>query len=112
MEMVRHRLFSYTMESTRFVNGEKTYPEGLEFIYPTNLSAASESWERAMSSAEKEDLQMIHDGVRPQEARSVLPNAVAASIAVTGNCRNWRHMFLMRTSKESHPDFRAVSIPL
>src|SRR5437879_13439332 len=31
-ELVRHRLFSFTQESTRFVNGRKSYPDGLEFI--------------------------------------------------------------------------------
>ena len=34
-ELVRHRLFSFTQESTRFVNGRKNYPEGLEFITPS-----------------------------------------------------------------------------
>ncbi|MGH7745910.1 MAG: FAD-dependent thymidylate synthase, partial [Candidatus Dormibacteria bacterium] len=36
-ELVRHRLFSYTQESTRFVNGDKKYPDGLEFIVPEEL---------------------------------------------------------------------------
>src|SRR6185312_11666460 len=56
--------------------------------------------------------QLLKRGVRPQEARSILPNALAATIAVTGNFRNWRHMLLMRTSKETHPDFKAVTVPL
>jgi thymidylate synthase (FAD) len=55
---------------------------------------------------------MLDAKIRPQEARSVLPNALAATIAVTGNLRNWRHLLLMRTSKETHPDFKEVTIPL
>ncbi len=114
-ELVRHRLFSFTQESTRFVNGRKSYPNGLEFIMPTQIIQDSPnhcSWGNAMVRAEETYLDMLDWGARPQEARSVLPNALAATIAVTGNLRNWRHFFLMRTSKETHPDFRRVTIPL
>src|SRR5580692_12711721 len=36
-ELVRHRMMSFTQESTRFVNGRKSYPNGLEFIRPVDL---------------------------------------------------------------------------
>lgn len=114
-ELVRHRLFSFTQESTRFVNGRKSYPGGLEFILPEEIKLNTSSgmdWHIAMQSCERSYLDMLDAGVRPQEARSVLPNALAATIAVTGNLRNWRHFLLMRTSKETHPDFRRVTIPL
>jgi thymidylate synthase (FAD) len=55
---------------------------------------------------------MLDRGARPQEARAVLPNALAATIVVTGNLRNFRHLFLMRTSRETHSDFRRVTVPL
>jgi thymidylate synthase (FAD) len=55
---------------------------------------------------------MLDWGWRPQEARATLPNALAATIAVTGNLRNWRHFLLMRTSRETHPDFKEVTLPL
>lgn len=115
-ELVRHRLFSYTQESTRFVNGRKSYPDGLEFIYPEEMKKLSalcfDDWRKAMEMAEGHYLAMLDTGIRPQEARSVLPNALAATIAVTGNLRSWRHLFIMRTTKETHPDFRVVMIPL
>lgn len=112
-ELVRHRLFSFTQESTRFVNGSKSYPDGLEFILPSNMAAFdNDSWYKTIEECEKTYLYLLDIGVRPQEARSVLPNSLAATIAVTGNLRNWRHLLLMRTSKETHPDFRAVTVPL
>ncbi len=55
---------------------------------------------------------LLSEGWRPQEARSVLPNALASKIWMTGNLRNWRHFFLMRTTKEAHPQMRQVTIPL
>jgi thymidylate synthase (FAD) len=116
-ELVRHRLFSYTQESTRFVNGSKTYPGGLEFICPQEMLTHSimlpmMSFEDSCKHAEDQYLSLLKDKVRPQEARAVLPNALASTIAMTGNLRSWRHFFLMRTTRESHPDMRRVTIPL
>lgn len=115
-ELVRHRLFGFTQESTRFVNYEKRQIE-LEFIYPADAPKAEgfeydATWVKAMQDAEEHYKFLISKGWRPQEARSVLPNALASTIAVTGNVRNWRHAMLMRTTKETNPDFRTVMIPL
>lgn len=114
-EMVRHRLCSFTQESTRFVR----YKNELEFIRPQLLDEKDSvwqnsiwHWEQAVANSEKEYFTLLEHGVRPQEARSILPNALAATIAVTTNLRNFRHLFLMRTSKETHPDFRRVMDPL
>jgi thymidylate synthase (FAD) len=115
-ELVRHRLFSFTQESTRFVNGRKSYPDGLEFIQPSFVGAdpvvAQASWKADMYHAEQSYFDQLDMGQPPQIARSILPNALASTISVTGNLRNWRHFFLMRSSKESHPDMRKVVIPL
>jgi thymidylate synthase (FAD) len=110
-ELVRHRLFSFTQESTRFVRNAGE----IEFICPSQLienEVQYIEWKGAVNVAEGSYHMLLEQGARPQEARSVLPNSLAATIAVTGNLRNWRHFFLMRTSKETHPDFRRVTIPL
>lgn len=116
-ELVRHRLFSFTQESTRFVNGDKKYPFGLEFICPIELVQSEKpesylNWILALQQAEQSYSAMLAAGSRPQEARSVLPNSLAATISVTGNLRNWRHLLLMRTTKETHPDFKRITIPM
>lgn len=109
-ELVRHRLFAYTQESTRFVR----YKNELEFIAPEyeKPSLFRYSWESQMGDIEKTYFDMLGWGAKPQEARAVLPNSLAASIAVTGNLRSWRHFFLMRTSKETNADFKRFSIPM
>lgn len=109
-ELVRHRLFSFTQESTRFVNGRKSYPNGLEFIMPSSgyyLTAEDE-----FARIEECYFSLLDQGVRPQEARSVLPNALASTIAMTGNLRSWRWFFLARCTKEAHPDMRRITIPM
>ncbi len=110
-ELVRHRLFSFTQESTRFVNYEKKMPAS--FVKPEFKSTEDEkAWIFAIASAEDGYKKMIAAGAAPQIARSVFPNALASRIIITGNLRNWRHFLLMRTTKEAHPQMRQVTIPL
>jgi thymidylate synthase (FAD) len=132
-EIVRHRLAAYTQESTRFVNYAKKMPP--TFIYPkpdvvcphclneiefhnqwTHSNGYEclydENWLEAIQQAEDSYKELLAIGWRPQEARSVFPNALSSKIIVTYNLRVWRHFFCMRTSKEAHPQMRQVTIPL
>ena len=112
-EIVRHRLFSFTQESTRFVNYEKKMPAS--FIEPEGMDedpALHQTWCAHIAAAEAQYRFMLAHGTTPQIARSVFPNALASRIIITGNLRNWRHFLLMRTTKEAHPQMREVTIPL
>lgn len=120
-EIVRHRLFAFTQESTRFVNYEKKMPP--VFVDPFSVYTEDErqykigtgvlyEWQTAMEASEAAYKCMTSRGVPPQIARSVFPNALASRIIITGNLRNWRHFLLMRTTKEAHPQMRQVTIPL
>lgn len=138
-EIVRHRLASYTQESTRFVNYAKKMPPS--FIYPivgidcpycltggeaepgatgwihvfpdrTENCPYDPCWLDAVNNAEQAYKNLLNKKWRPQEARSVFPNALSSRIIITQNLRQWRHFFLMRTSMEAHPQMRQVTIPL
>ena len=112
-EIVRHRLFAFTQESTRFVNYEKKMPPS--FVSPFDQTTQSQEyrvWERGIHECESSYKQIIALGAAPQLARSVFPNALASRIIITGNLRNWRHFLLMRTTKQAHPQMRQVTIPL
>jgi thymidylate synthase (FAD) len=109
-EIVRHRLFSFTQESTRFVNYEKKIPPS--FVVPPMCTASKIVWDRHIDDCEQAYRALLASGEPPQIARSVFPNALASRIIITGNLRNWRHFLLMRTTKEAHPQMRQVTIPL
>jgi thymidylate synthase (FAD) len=109
-ELVRHRLFSFTQESTRFVNYQKKGE--IEVIAPELSKWTDFDWESPIALSLDAYDRALTNGWRPQEARSLLPNALASTIAVTGNLRSWRWIFLARTTQETHPDFRRVMIPL
>lgn len=109
-ELTRHRLMSFTAESTRFCNYAK---KDLDVIKPQGLKSENEeTWRDCVVSTCTTYKNLVFHGQSPQEARSVLSNALAATISVTCNLRNWRHFLLMRTTRETHPDFRVTTIPL
>ena len=111
-EWVRHRIGSYTQESTRFVNYKKKGGEA-KFIRPIfERVEQSDTWYGACRQAEDRYMTLLDLGVAPQIARGVLPNSLASKIIVTYNLRSWRHFFLMRCSKEAHPQMKQVTLPL
>ena len=112
-EIVRHRLSSYTQESTRYCNYNKTGE--VVFIKPLFWPEASMEyrlWHEACAVAEETYLGLINMGCSPQEARSVLPNSLKTELWMTCNLREWRHFFKLRTAKAAHPQMREVTIPL
>ena len=120
-ELVRHRLASYSQESTRYCNyaGEK-FGRSLTFIRPSwahgELSATQlkmyGSWEEAMRLAEAHYMDMLDFGASAQEARAVLPNSLATKIAMTANLREWAHVFKLRCDLPAHPDMRQTMKPI
>ena len=111
-EIVRHRLASYSQESTRYCNYNN---KGLEFILPVQIeygSAEYNTWESTISHAKENYKFMVGSGITPQTARSVLPNSLKTELIMTANLREWRHFFKLRTAKATHPDMRVLTIPL
>ncbi|VVB52910.1 Thymidylate synthase ThyX [uncultured archaeon] len=116
-ELVRHRLASYTQESTRFVRYDSFdhSRQQFEFIMPERLKEDYRSiffFEEHCKASEAAYNALIDRGSRPQEARDVLPLSFASTIAMTTNLRNWRLFFLMRTTKETLPEFKRISVPM
>lgn len=110
-ELVRHRLCSFSQESTRYVNYGG---EDIEFIKPVWHNgfedAASHMFDRACREAEGYYKNLLQLGWRPEQAREVLPNSLKTEIIVTANLREWRHIFKLRTSKAAHPQMRALML--
>lgn len=110
-EIVRHRIASYTQESTRFVNYGKQ--DSVSFIKPVlSTESQKEQWDLAIKTSEVAYLNLLSLGIAPQIARSVLPNALATKLIVTANLRSWRNFLLLRTTKETHPQLREISLDL
>lgn len=108
-EFVRHRLFSYSQESSRYCNyaGDK-FGNEITVIKPSNLKCYA-SWEIAMRNAEETYLFMIKMGDSPQVARSVLPTCLKTELIATTNFRSWRNFLKLRLDKAAHPDIIVVA---
>lgn len=115
-EIVRHRIASYSQESTRYCNYSKgRFDNQLTFIKPMFFdenSRAYKSWEYFCKRVEADYMEMLSWNYSPQEARDILPNALKTELVMTANMREWRHFFKLRTSKAAHPQMREVAIPL
>lgn len=115
-ELVRHRLCSFSQESTRYANYSKDkFGKEITLIRPFFWSESSEKyqlWLSAMEAAEKTYLKLIDLNATAQEARSVLPNSLKTEVITTANIREWKHIFSLRCHKASHPQMRQVMLPL
>lgn len=119
-EMVRHRLASYSQESTRYCNyANDKFGNELTFIKPCfwdenteEGKAKMELWKKSMQNIENEYNELIVLGARPEEARSILPNSLKTEIVVTMNLRSWRNFFKLRTASAAHPQIRQVACAL
>ena len=119
-EIVRHRIASYSQESTRYCNytSDKFSNQiscidiATGFSYDMNDPADRKKWEiwqGAMEAAEKHYFEMIDAGAKPEEARSVLPNSLKTEIVMTMDLREWRHFIRLRGSRAAHPPIAEIT---
>ena len=109
-ELVRHRLASYSQESTRYCDYSNS-SQGIGFIQPPFLSQDTLIvWKTACANAENSYNMLRGSGHSPQIARSVLPICVKTEIVATANLREWRHILVLRTSGAAHPQIRRLMI--
>lgn len=126
-ELVRHRLASFSQESTRYCNYSKDKFGGeITIIEPCFWPCIGEAygidaddnydgywdWHTACHNAEKSYFTMLEHGAKPQQAHSVLPNSLKTEVVMTANPREWLHVFHMRCAEAAHPQMREVMLPL
>jgi thymidylate synthase (FAD) len=117
-EIVRHRLASYTQESTRYCNySQDKFKNEIVVIKPVFWDEKKDAekfalWKKTVKDAEKAYLRLLELGATPEEARSVLPNSLKTEIVMTMNLREWRNFFKLRTDSHAHPQMREIAIPL
>ncbi len=120
-ELVRHRLASFTQESTRYVD-----ESNFLVVIPPNKNANEKLVELILPNGMKTKVsfqewmnlnEQMYQGLRksnwlPQDARQVLPIGIKSQIVMTTNFREWRHIFKLRTTSAAHWEIRRVIIEL
>lgn len=141
-EFVRHRVFSFAQESTRYCNYSKDkFGNEIQCIIPSwsdnMIEGNSYDWElvqdynlrqteelsepetRLIMSwcyDEAHYIMLLNKGIlTAQQARQVLPNALKTELVMTGFISDWQHFFDLRakgTTGAPHPDAKALAEPL
>lgn len=108
-EIVRHRIASYSQESTRYCNyGSRG--EEIKIVESLGIPEnVIQRRTRIMELVEEEYLLEIKEGLAPQVARDILPTYLKTEIVWTANFREWRHVMRLRTSKAAHPKIRIIA---
>lgn len=138
-EFVRHRVFSFAQESTRYCNYSKDkFGNELTCIMPNWLGLEEGSYSledveekydkcliidrctneeevafvRALCHAEKEYFHLIQLGWKAQQARAVLPNSLKTELVMTGTIEQWKGFFKLRDAGSAHPQAYELAHPL
>lgn len=136
-EFVRHRVFSFAQESQRYCNYNKDkFNNELTFIRPTWLNiptgdytywdgdwcdidnmkiqlpsdnGVADNFLWCLNNAGMQYRLLINKGLKPQEARGVLPNATKTELVMTGFESDWEHFLSLRCSGAAHPDAKKLA---
>lgn len=105
-EMVRHRLASYSQQSTRYVD-----LSDLRVILPLDIEAHSVGYAMVdfLQQCEQFYQKLIELGAKKDIARAVLPQATATEIVMTMNFRALRHFLKLRLHKSAHANIRDIA---
>lgn len=107
-EIVRHRIASFSQESTRYCNYGKL---GVRFIIPCDFDLNEDDM-IFLRDCERQYNSCLEQGRTPQQARYFLPNGLKTEIVMTANFREWRWFFLKRDDSAAHPQMREVASDL
>lgn len=114
-DITRHRIASFSIESTRYCNYTKDkFGNEISFIEPCNIEDGEllEEWKKCMQNIETTYNTMAKKGALPDQLRLLLPHSTAAELTMTANIREWRHIFSLRADKHAHPSIQQFMIPL
>jgi thymidylate synthase (FAD) len=124
-ELIRHRHFSYSQLSQRYVdesNSDYVEPDviaadpELHAVWCESVNAARAAYDRLVAGLEQryasEPDRTLRRKLARQAARSVLPNATETKIFVTGNARALRHFIELRGSEHADVEIRKAAVQI
>lgn len=101
-QLVRHRLLAISQQSQRYVN-----EDGFAYVVPESVPEEKrDDYHRDMQTIQAMYRKWRERGLRKEDARFVLPNACTSELVVSGNFREWRHIFALRLSPKAQWEIR------
>lgn len=138
-EFVRHRTFSFMQESQRYCNyhlgkfnkeitcihpiwfthdlANKSFIDGslgiLKHSPIDGYTTREEVFIRNLMDVEEWYMELLDNGLKPEEAREILPNATKTELYMCGFAKDWKHFFELRDDKQhAHPQAYELAHPL
>lgn len=137
---LRHRVFSFARESTRYCNYSKDkFDNEIKYILPNWVDEKQlghhdcnelikegkgfKNWAEneelselyfllSLAMAEKSYFNLLNSGWKPQQARQVLPFSVSSPLVMTGFASYWPHFFDLRCDSHAHPQAKEIATAL
>ena len=112
-QLVRHRIASYSQQSQRYVSTDFGYvtPSSIaEHGKKSRKGALIDAYRDHMEKSAALYAQMVAEGIPPEDARFVLPNATETRILVTMNARELHHFFALRLCRRAQWEIREAAL--
>lgn len=113
-QLVRHRLASYCQQSQRYTEvGAATAEDGVNwYVTPPEIEASDRTlveYEVAMGMCANHYNSLLKKGIKPEDARYVLPESTKTSINVTMNLREFANFYELRADKHAQWEIRELA---
>ncbi len=109
-QLVRHRLCAFSQRSQQYVD-EKNFT----YVEPKSIAEHPEAhrlFEKFMAEAKHAYGKLQKMGIKNEDARFLLPNAVQSEIVISANLRELRHIFCLRFHKKAQWEIRSVAMQM
>lgn len=109
-QIVRHRLCAFSQQSQRYVD-----EKGFNIITPPSIDKNKEAkslFDDFIKNAKDTYIKLQSLGIRKEDARFVLPNAVESEIVISANFREWRHVLKERCDKSAQWEIREIALEI
>lgn len=117
-ELVRHRSMSFMQESQRYVAYDKDkFGNEITFIKPVwYQNNTFDTYEEALVNQALSHIEMVYmtlreRGLKPQQARQILPNATKTELYMCGFESDWEHFFELRDKPTVDPQMYSLIHP-
>ncbi len=111
-DITRHRLASFSIESTRYCNYAKgKFGSELTVLEPSNIDKNSDmyaEWLDCMKMIENTYMKMATLGGKGDQLRMLLPHSTKADMVMSANITEWKHIFSLRCHKAAHPSVQLI----
>ncbi len=107
-QLVRHRIASYSQQSQRYVNFSKKY----SYVVPPTIKKNEkfkEKYEKLMKNIHNLYKEMVNEGIPPEDARFIFPNATTTNIIVTMNARALHNFLRLRCCMRAQWEIRKMA---